>query len=50
MGIGGLGHMAVKFAAGYGRDVTAFTSSESKFAIASPKPFAYADAAELNFF
>jgi uncharacterized zinc-type alcohol dehydrogenase-like protein len=32
VGIGGLGHMAVKFAAAYGCDVTAFTSSESKFA------------------
>ncbi len=31
LGIGGLGHMAVKFAAAYGCDVTAFTSSESKF-------------------
>ena len=31
IGIGGLGHMAVKFAAVYGCDVTAFTSSESKF-------------------
>jgi uncharacterized zinc-type alcohol dehydrogenase-like protein len=31
VGIGGLGHMAVKFAAAYGCDVTAFTSSESKF-------------------
>ena len=31
IGIGGLGHMAVKFAAAYGCDVTAFTSSEGKF-------------------
>jgi len=31
VGIGGLGHMAVKFAAAFGSDVTAFTSSESKF-------------------
>ena len=31
IGIGGRGHMAVKFAAAYGCDVTAFTSSESKF-------------------
>src|SRR5215471_18386350 len=31
IGIGGLGHMAVPFAAAYGCDVTAFTSSESKF-------------------
>jgi uncharacterized zinc-type alcohol dehydrogenase-like protein len=31
IGIGGLGHMAVKFAAAYGCDVTAFTSSEAKF-------------------
>lgn len=31
IGIGGLGHMAVKFAAAYGCDVTAFTSSEDKF-------------------
>jgi uncharacterized zinc-type alcohol dehydrogenase-like protein len=31
IGIGGLGHMAVKFAAAYGCDVTAFTSSEKKF-------------------
>lgn len=31
VGIGGLGHMAVKFAAAFGCDVTAFTSSESKF-------------------
>jgi alcohol/geraniol dehydrogenase (NADP+) len=31
IGIGGLGHLAVKFAAAYGCDVTAFTSSESKF-------------------
>jgi uncharacterized zinc-type alcohol dehydrogenase-like protein len=30
VGIGGLVHMAVKFAAAYGCDVTAFTSSESK--------------------
>ena len=32
IGIGGLGHMAVKFAAAYGCDVTAFTPSASKFA------------------
>jgi alcohol/geraniol dehydrogenase (NADP+) len=32
IGIGGLGHMALKFAAAYGCDVTAFTSNESKFA------------------
>jgi uncharacterized zinc-type alcohol dehydrogenase-like protein len=31
IGIGGLGHMALKFAAAYGCEVTAFTSSESKF-------------------
>lgn len=31
VGIGGLGHMAVKFAAALGCEVTAFTSSESKF-------------------
>ncbi|MBA4020222.1 MAG: alcohol dehydrogenase [Pirellula sp.] len=31
VGIGGLGHMGVKFAKAYGCDVTAFTSSESKF-------------------
>ena len=31
VGIGGLGHMAVKFAAAYGCDVTACTSSEGKF-------------------
>jgi uncharacterized zinc-type alcohol dehydrogenase-like protein len=31
VGIGGLGHMGVKFAHAYGCDVTAFTSSESKF-------------------
>lgn len=31
VGIGGLGHMAVKFAAAYGCDVTAFTSSPHKF-------------------
>jgi uncharacterized zinc-type alcohol dehydrogenase-like protein len=32
IGIGGLGHMAVKFAAAFGCDVTAFTSREDKFA------------------
>jgi alcohol/geraniol dehydrogenase (NADP+) len=32
IGIGGLGHMAVKFGAAYGCDVTAFSASESKFA------------------
>jgi uncharacterized zinc-type alcohol dehydrogenase-like protein len=31
VGIGGLGHLAVKFAAAFGCDVTAFTSSEGKF-------------------
>lgn len=31
VGIGGLGHMGVKFASAYGCDVTAFTSSENKF-------------------
>jgi uncharacterized zinc-type alcohol dehydrogenase-like protein len=31
IGIGGLGHMAVKFAHAYGCDVTAFTSSPGKF-------------------
>src|SRR5437667_7956043 len=31
IGIGGLGHMAVKFAATYRCEVTAFTSSENKF-------------------
>ena len=31
VGIGGLGHLALKFAAAYGCDVTAFTSSEGKF-------------------
>jgi uncharacterized zinc-type alcohol dehydrogenase-like protein len=31
IGIGGLGYMAVKFAAAYGCEVTALTSSESKF-------------------
>jgi uncharacterized zinc-type alcohol dehydrogenase-like protein len=32
VGIGGLGHMGVKFAAAMGCEVTAFTSRESKFA------------------
>jgi uncharacterized zinc-type alcohol dehydrogenase-like protein len=31
VGIGGLGHMGVKFAAAFGCEVTAFTSSPSKF-------------------
>lgn len=31
IGIGGLGHLALKFAAAYGCEVTAFTSSEDKF-------------------
>lgn len=31
VGIGGLGHMALKFAAAWGCDVTAFTSSETKY-------------------
>ena len=31
VGIGGLGHMGLKFARAYGCDVTAFTSNESKF-------------------
>lgn len=31
VGIGGLGHLAVKFAAALGCEVTAFTSSENKF-------------------
>lgn len=31
VGIGGLGHMGVKFAAAFGCEVTAFTSSERKF-------------------
>jgi len=31
IGIGGLGHMAVKFAAAYGCHVTAFTTNHSKF-------------------
>lgn len=31
VGIGGLGQLAVKFAAAFGCEVTAFTSSESKF-------------------
>lgn len=30
VGIGGLGHMGVKFAAAYGCDVTVFNSSGSK--------------------
>jgi uncharacterized zinc-type alcohol dehydrogenase-like protein len=35
VGIGGLGHLAVKFATAFGCEVTAFTSSESKFKEAS---------------
>ena len=31
VGLGGLGHMAVKFARAWGCEVTAFTSSESKY-------------------
>jgi uncharacterized zinc-type alcohol dehydrogenase-like protein len=30
IGIGGLGHLAIKFASSYGCDVTAFTSSQEK--------------------
>ena len=30
VGIGGLGHMALKFAAAWGCEVTAFTSNEAK--------------------
>ena len=32
VGIGGLGHLALKFAAAWGCEVTAFTSSEAKYA------------------
>ena len=35
IGVGGLGHMAVKFAAAFGCEVTAFTSSEAKFEVES---------------
>lgn len=31
VGIGGLGHLAIKFASAFGCEVTAFTSSENKF-------------------
>ena len=48
IGIGGLGHMAVRFAAAYGCDVTAFTSSESKFDEAKGFDEAMADASPFS--
>ncbi len=52
IGIGSLGHMAVKFAAAYGCHVTAFTSSESKFdeakGLGAHDAFSTADPAPLK--
>ena len=52
IGIGGLGHMAVKFAAAYGCHVSAFTSSENKFdeakGLGAHDAFSTADLASLK--
>lgn len=52
IGIGGLGHMAVKFAAAYGCHVSAFTSSENKFdeakGLGAHDAFSTADLATLK--